>query len=262
MEGCQESAAPDLLQGVRDQESGIGGPFRLPIPPHSSDAQISHSGLSVTASATISSAPAIELPRIVTLLHAPSRTDIDASIVELTDAMIERQMGDAWWNHPAIDPVLAESEIDRYWDWTQLRIEHADRILRSRRLAIVTADDAVQGAMMVSVDPVECERRRERGRPALFVELLFAAPQSRPWVRTDRTEHFRGVGLYLLRAAAELSLEAGFAGRLKLEASPGSVGWYRKRGLLEVSRRRIVYEGVKYTLMELEADRVAPLLTP
>ena len=52
----------------------------------------------------------------------------------------------------------------------------------------------------------------------------------------------------------------GFEGRLKLESSPGFVDWYEKRGLLVVSRQRIMHEGVKYTPMELAADRVSILL--
>jgi len=98
--------------------------------------------------------------------------------------------------------------------------------------------------------------------PSLFVELLFASPANRAWIRKDRKEQFRGVGLHLLRAAAELSLESGFNGRLKLESSPDFVDWYKKRGLLEASRRRILYEGRKYTPMELPAGRVTILLAP
>jgi hypothetical protein len=202
----------------------------------------------------------MKLPQIVTLRYVPSQADIDARIVALTDAMIRERMNDAWWEDPALDPGLTENEIDREWDWLSLEIERDGEILDSRKLAIVTADDAVQGAMLVSTQGVPCERKHERDTLALFVELLFAAPSNRQWIRNDRAEQFRGVGLYLLRAAAQLSREAGFGGRLKLESSPGFVEWYRKRGLLEVSSKRILHEGVKYTPMELETDRVEILL--
>jgi hypothetical protein len=125
---------------------------------------------------------------------------------------------------------------------------------------VITTDGAVQGAMMLSTEPVECERRRNHGHGALFVELLFAAPRTRHWIRHDRAEQFRGIGLHLMRAAAELSIEAGLEGRLKLDSSPNFVQWYRKRGLLPVSRRSIIHEGVRYTPMELDADRVSMLL--
>src|SRR5207249_3205535 len=107
---------------------------------------------------------------------------------------------------------------------------------------------------------VACERKSELGKPALFVELLFAAARTRHWIRFDQAELFRGVGLHLLCTAAELSVLAGFSGRIKLDASPGFVQWYKKRGLLEVPATRIIYEGVEYTPMELPANRVTKLL--
>jgi hypothetical protein len=105
---------------------------------------------------------------------------------------------------------------------------------------------------------MKCER--EPGQLALFLELLFAAPRNREWIRLDRAEQFRGIGLGLLRAAAQLSLEAGCGGCLKLESSPNFVDWYKKRGFLEVSSQLVPHEGVKYTPMELLAHRVTILL--
>ncbi len=112
--------------------------------------------------------------------------------------------------------------------------------------------------MLVSSEPVECES--EPGKLALFVEMLFSAPRNRKWVRLDRKDLYKGVGLALLRVAAELSIEAGCEGRLKLDASPGSITWYKNRGLLEVSAHRIVHEGVEYRPMELSATGVPMLL--
>lgn len=203
----------------------------------------------------------MNFPKPVTLLHVPTTVEIDAEVTELTDAMIGQCMGDAWWDDTAIDPPLARQEIDRFWDWAELEIEREGQILDTRNFAVVTSDGVVQGAIMVSTDPVACERRSDRGRPALFVELLFAAPRNREWIRVDKSEQFRGVGLHLLRTAAELSKELDCDGRLKLESSPGFiVEWYKKRGLLEVSSQRILHEGVRYTPMELQSDRVSMLL--
>lgn len=202
----------------------------------------------------------MKLPKSVTLFHAPSKVDVDAEVVELTEAMIEHRMGEAWWGDPAIEPASAEEEIDRHWDWAELEIEREGRRLRARRFAVATQDGVVQGAMMASTEAVACERKPDRGRPALFVELFFAAPRNREWIRTDKAEQFRGVGLHLLRTAAELSEELDCDGRLKLESSPGFVDWYKRRGLLEVSSQRILHEGVKYTPMELQSDRVGLLL--
>ena len=197
----------------------------------------------------------------MTLLDVPSGRDVGARVVALTDAMIRRGMGSAWWDDPVVDPELAAKEIDQDWDWAELAIERGGRVLASRKLAVVTADGVVQGAAMCSTEPVACARRPDRGRPAVFVELLFVSPANRPWVRRDGAERFRGIGLHMLRVAAMLSVGAGCAGRLKLDASPGFVGWYKKRGLLVVPGRRILHEGVHYTPMELSTDRV-PILLP
>jgi hypothetical protein len=200
----------------------------------------------------------MRFPKRVELLYLPAQTSAEARVVRLTNPLIVRAMGEAWWIDPAIDPDKADAEIDRYWSWLDLEIKRGGRILRSRKLAIVTGDGAVQGAMMLSTEPVACEL--ERSKEAIFVEMLFAAPRNRHWIRRDENEQLRGVGLQLLRTAAELSFEAGLKGRLKLESSPDFVDWYKKRGLLEVSADCILYQGVEYTPMELSADRVQFLL--
>ena len=202
----------------------------------------------------------MKFPRLVDLLHVPTKTLIEAHVVVLTEAAINRGMGITWWNDPAIDADLAELEIDRGWDWAELSIERDGKALPAQKFGVVTGDGAIQGAMMMSTGPVASERTSDVGEPALFVELLFAAPRTRHWVRLDKAEQFRGVGLHLLRTAAQLSIEAGFGGRLKLESSPNFVQWYKKRGLLEVSKSATVYEGVKYAPMELGGDRVSILL--
>jgi len=179
--------------------------------------------------------------------------------VELSAQLIAKELGPAWWNDSAVDLEAASGEIDRNWNWTKLEIERGGKILAGLIFAVLTGDGAAQGAMLLSNLPVECER--EPGKSGLFVELLFAAPRNRNWVRLDRKNLYKGVGLALLRVAAEMSIQAGCEGRLKLDASPRSVDWYKNRGLLEVSAHRIVHEGVQYAPMELIADRV-PMLLP
>jgi hypothetical protein len=200
----------------------------------------------------------MRFPKRVELLFVPTDTNAEAHVIALTELRIRRGMGDVWWNDPRLSASAAAKEIDRRWDWTAREIERGGRVLASRKLGVVTGDGAIQGAMLVSTEPVPCER--ENNRDSLFVELLFTAPRNRPWIRVDHAEQYRGVGVELLRTAAELSLESGLQGRLKLESSPDFVDWYRKRGLLEVSANRILYEDVKYTPMELQTDRVSILL--
>src|SRR5258706_8107138 len=198
------------------------------------------------------------LPKRIGLFHDPSATYVEAHVLELSDQSIKNEIGGEWWSDPGLDVRAALGEIDRNWNWLDLAIERGGVILNSLRLGIVTGDGAVQGAMLVSSEPVECES--EPGKLALFVEMLFSAPRNRKWVRLDRKDLYKGVGLALLRVAAELSIEAGCEGRLKLDASPGSITWYKNRGLLEVSAHRIVHEGVEYRPMELSATGVPMLL--
>ena len=201
----------------------------------------------------------MELPKRIPLLHQPTRHYVEAQIEELTEAMIRKEIGTAWWTDPALNIEACAAEIDRNWNWIGLEIEQEGRILKAVRLGVVTGDGMVQGAMLISAESVGCER--EPGEQALFVEMLFAAPRNRWWVRLDQSEQYRGVGLELLRVGSELSIDAGCQGRLKLDASPGSVSWYKKRGFLEVSAGRMAHEGVEYTPMELVADRVRMLLS-
>ncbi len=200
----------------------------------------------------------MKLPKRIPLYYEPSKTYFESHVTELTEALIKTRVAEAWWNDPALDVDLASAEIDRNWDWTELEIEHGGRILKSRKLGVITGDGAVQGAMMISDETVKCDG--EMGKTALYIELLFAAPGNRKWIRLDGAEQYKGVGMALLGVAAELSLEAGCGGRLKLEASPGSITWYKNRGLLEVSAHRILHKGVEYTPMELGTDRVSMLL--
>src|SRR5436190_1595396 len=99
------------------------------------------------------------LPRHATLFHVPSGIEIDASIVALTGPLIRREMGSAWWDDPALNSSLSAREIDRHWNWVELEIERGGRLLAAQRLAVVTSDGAVQGAMLLSTEPVPCERR-------------------------------------------------------------------------------------------------------
>jgi hypothetical protein len=200
----------------------------------------------------------MQLPKAIDLLFVAADVLVEAEIVELSDSLIITQMGEAWWNDAGMLEEQAANEIDRLWNWSELQIECGGRVLASRKLAVVTGDGAVQGAAMLSLEPVMSVL--EEGEEALFVELLFTAPRNRSWIRRDATEQFRGVGFELLYAMCETSLDAGLGGRLKLESSPGFVGWYQKRGLLMTSEDPILYEGVTYTPMELVTPAATKLL--
>lgn len=120
--------------------------------------------------------------------------------------------------------------IDRHWDWNAIDIDYDGELLRSEKIALIVGENpSVQGAMMISADPVNSAQAP--GSPALFVELLFTAPRNRPSLRADGAEFLKGVGSVMVTWAALFSRQKGCEGRLQLDGSPDSVGWYQKRGL-------------------------------
>jgi hypothetical protein len=197
-------------------------------------------------------------PLRIDLFYVPAGVRVDAEILQLTDELIASEMGEHWWNEAVVDDELAAREIDRYWDWIELEIERNGEVLAPERLAVITPDGNVQGAAMFSDEGVGCFA--EPGRKGLFVELLSTAPRNRKWLRRDKSEQLLGVGLELLCAMAQESVERGLEGRLKLESSPSFVHWYEKRGLLRTGENPILHEGVWYTPMELTGQAASKLL--
>jgi hypothetical protein len=82
-------------------------------------------------------------------------------------------------------------------NWNEMGIEYEGSPLAIQKVAIVTGDQAAQGAMMISTDPVPSIVAP--GRHALFVELLFTSPRNRPALRRDAKPSFLGFGLELLK---------------------------------------------------------------
>jgi hypothetical protein len=198
-------------------------------------------------------------PQLTSLFFAPMKTYVEAKILSLTPEMADLHIHGEWWSDDALEAEFDPMPIDRFWDWNTLEIEREGRILASERIAILAGEERpVQGAMMISTEPVDSVL--EPGQQGLFVELLFTAPQNRPMLRKDKLDFFKSVGITLLTWAAGFSREHGYRGRLLLDGSPDYLGWYRKRGLQTLGLEPIVYQGVKYTPMELPIAAAEKLL--
>src|SRR5207253_6270865 len=137
----------------------------------------------------------MELPKRIPLFHDPSGQYVEEHVTKLSNELIEEKIERVWWSEPALDAKAASREIDRNWNWREMEIEQGGRILGASTLGVITGDGEVQGAMLLSNEPVACES--DAGRSALFVELLFAAPRNRKWLHLDRKELYKGVGLAL-----------------------------------------------------------------
>ncbi|MFI5380838.1 MAG: hypothetical protein ACHRHE_16185 [Tepidisphaerales bacterium] len=198
------------------------------------------------------------LPRTTQLLFAPTGQYVEAWIVRLTLHMVREHLHRVWWMDVCLKHDFPEQPIDRHWDWSKMNIEFHGRVLISQKVAIITGDGAVQGAMLVSTEAVDSALMH--GEQALFVELLFTAPRNRPALRQDERPYWLGVGTELLTWAAWLSRETGCGGRLQLEGSPDYITWYKKRGLQSLDLEPTVFEGVEYTPMELAPERARDLL--
>ncbi|MFI5380040.1 MAG: hypothetical protein ACHRHE_12145 [Tepidisphaerales bacterium] len=190
------------------------------------------------------------------LFFSPASQYVEARIVALTKHLADRIHRD-WWIDASLSEHFDPPPIDRYWNWNEIGIEYDGRPLESEKVAVVTADGAVQGAMMISVEAVPSVLAPGQG--ALFVEMLFTAPRNRPALRRDHEAFYLGVGTELLTYSGWLSHKNGHGGRLRLDGSPEFVNWYEKRGLQKVSAKPMLFEGVSYTPMEL-SDAAARML--
>ena len=198
------------------------------------------------------------LPKVTTLFFAPTGQYVEGKIVELNAEIADQQIHLDWWADANLSSKLDPLPIDRHWNWNEMGIEYEGSPLAIQKVTILTGDQAAQGAMMISTDPVPSILAP--GKHALFVELLFTAPRNRPALRSDGKPFFLGVGTELLTWAAWLSLDRGYDGRLLLDGSPEYLAWYEKRGLQTLDAKPILYEGVAYTPMELSANVAQQLL--
>lgn len=196
--------------------------------------------------------------RTTTLFFAPTKQYVEAHIVDLTPDLAEQRLHNEWWADEGLLDHFEPPPIDRDWDWNEMAIENEGRKLSDKKFALTTGDGAVQGAMMISDEPIPS--RLSKRADAVFLELLFTAPRNRPALRRDGQPFYVGVGTHLLAWAAWLSREGGFGGRLLLDASPDFIGWYIKRGLQTLEVAPIVFEGVTYTPMELPPRAAQRLL--
>jgi hypothetical protein len=199
-------------------------------------------------------------PKTAKLYFKPEEANVIGELVTLTDEMAEAGIHRQWWNHDDLkehfDPP---APIDRHWHWTDIGIEYEGRYLQSEKVAVVAGDgNAVQGAMLISCDPVASVL--QNGQQGLFLERLFTAPWNRKNLRQDGQDYLLGVGTELITWGAWFSREKEYGGRLLLDSSPDQVVWYQRRGLQILAREPILYEGVEYTPMELSPQAAGELL--
>ena len=195
--------------------------------------------------------------RTTSLYFAPVGVDVEAIIVPITEDLLPKIVP-GWWQDSGLISAFVPKPIDLDWQWGDVEVEIDGRLFTAQKIAIVTGDGEVQGAAMVTTEPVDSAL--EPGQGALFLERLFTAPRNRPNLRVDGRPYFLGVGAELLTWAVEMSKLLGYSGRLRLDGSPDAIDWYKKRGLKSLDMDSMLFEGTEFTPMELPAIAAAMLL--
>jgi len=83
-----------------------------------------------------------------------------------------------------------------------------------------------QGLMIVD-SLSRCKHETQKAKPLIYIDYLENAPWNRKELDCDQAR-ITGVGQLLIRAAIELSINEGFAGRIGLHSLPQADSFYAK----------------------------------
>ena len=97
----------------------------------------------------------------------------------------------------------------------------------------------------------------DKGKPLVYVDFVETAP----WNAKEFTSSpiYKGVGVRLIQAAARLSIDESFSGRVGLHSLPQSAGLLRQRMRDDVTRAGLGIQTTSNTL-ELTAAKAAVLI--
>jgi hypothetical protein len=197
----------------------------------------------------------------IVLLDVASGRGIEA---ELRDAVEEAQLVD-WqtrWQ-PALMSVLQElarrgvpiADWPQSWHWNwREKTAQVKGLLAYRGFSVVCAS-LTQGLMSVNLNKLAWIPA-QKGKPLVYVDYLEVAPWNRPDL--GQTVRYRGVGTALLVAAAALSLEEGFSGRIGLHSLPQADGFYRDRCGMTDLGPDADYQNLRY--FEMAPDQATAFL--
>ena len=182
---------------------------------------------------------------------------------ELRDAIEEAQLVD-WqtrWQ-PALIEILQALARDGvpmarwpqswHWDWRQKR-SRVEGLLAFAGFSVI-AQGVTQG--LAQIDLTRSARApAHAGRSLAYVDYLETAPWNGPDL--GRTPRLKGVGTALLLAAAALSVEEGFKGRIGLHSLPQADDFYTRMGLIDLGSDPR-QQGLRY--FEMTEDRARAFL--
>lgn len=200
------------------------------------------------------------LPRNIHLTLCSTAKAVPAQIVELTPEMVATRMGDAWWKSTRIKIPEGYRPVDIDWDWAAFAevIRDFPDDAHAKMVAVVTPDQEIQGALLVSTEKVPSDLRFSG--EALVIQGICTAPHNRDNLALGGLGLYSGVGVNLLLWAVSLSMELSCQGRLRLDASPEEFQWYERRGFQDLQLGKRDLGGIDYLPMELPVEAAAMLL--
>jgi hypothetical protein len=110
---------------------------------------------------------------------------------------------------------------DHHWDW-QTKSDHWRPLLAYHSFAIV-CDGELQG-LMLTHDLKTARLPVQAGKAIVYVDYLATAPWNRREIQ--RPPRYRGVGTAFIAAAAQLSVDLGYRGRIGLHSLPAAEKFY------------------------------------
>jgi hypothetical protein len=116
-----------------------------------------------------------------------------------------------------------------HWNWPA-KVAEGGEMLAFKTFCVM-ADGMTQAMMRVDVTK-EARLDGAKGKPLVYVDYLEVAPWNQSFAGTPK--RFRGAGTILLIAAAALSIEEGFGGRVGLHSLPQSESFYEAYGMIDL----------------------------
>lgn len=141
-----------------------------------------------------------------------------------------------------------------HWNWALKAVKHAS--LLAFRCFGIEANRKMQGLMMVLLTGKNARLEPDKGKPLVYIDFIETAPWNAKEFTPSPT--YRGVGMRLVQAAARLSIDEGFAGRVGLHSLPQSTPFYTIACEMQALGPDTNYQNLEY--FELTAAKAADLL--
>jgi hypothetical protein len=144
--------------------------------------------------------------------------------------------------------------IPQHWNWALKAVQHSG-LLAFRSFGI-EAVGKMQGLMMALLAGKNARLDPDKGKPLVYIDFVETAP----WNAKEFTASpiYKGVGVRLVQAAAQLSIDERFAGRVGLHSLPQSTPFYTIACEMQALGPDASYHNLEY--FELTAAKAADLL--